>query len=116
MVGERPLALVGLVGERMLTVKLDGVQLTFDGHEVPIVNGTRGRRLSETQVRVLRYLDRRGQIRPREAGLLLYEVQSSPASRDRYASSDGCAVLGRLVRRGLVRRVERGIYESVLAP
>jgi hypothetical protein len=91
-----------------------GMQLTFDGREIPIDStGGRTRSLTLTQRRVLQYLDRHEFIRPREAGLLHYEaIGDAWPGQDEYAAQSGWGVLDRLLKRGLVRRAERGIYVS----
>jgi hypothetical protein len=85
------------------------LQLTIEGEEIPVAF-LGGRRFSVSQRAILSYLGEHEEITPKQAGLIHYRAVDAPLHRERYASSDGCAVLVRLVRRGLVRRPSRGIY------
>jgi hypothetical protein len=104
------------------------MQLTFDGREVSLADATSVTSktpLTDRQKDVLAYTRlRNGLIRPVQAGIIVHSFRSfhpagdpglkgEPVSCCKYASSDGCDALKRLIHRGLVEKISKGLYSIV---
>lgn len=101
------------------------MQLTLDGRSVPHSQVVRHRRpLTDVQQDILRraVLNRKGWIRSVEAGNIVHAHRprhgTSPnyqAGKSlgccKYAASDGSEACKRLAARGLLSRIERGVWE-----
>lgn len=98
-------------------VPVSGMQLTFEGGEVPHPANVYAPSadLTPTQREVMVHLREHGSISPKQAGLFLYAVQRTPW-RAPYASADGSEVLRRLALRGLVHRERRGVWVAGPGP
>jgi hypothetical protein len=111
---------------------MEAYQLTLDNDEVPWRYASReSHGFSSAQLGVLRHLGLHGHIRSVEAGRIAHAVRQERmrypsgdacgvGKRDYrtekgegccgYASTDGAAVMKRLLERGIVRRISRGLY------
>jgi hypothetical protein len=110
----------------------EAYQLTLDGDEVPWRYADRASHgFSAAQTLILRHLGLEGRIRSVEAGRIMHAVRQDrkdyPGGNacgfgkrsyrsDQgegccgYASTDGSAAMKRLLDRGIVRRISRGLY------
>jgi len=91
------------------------MQLTLDGKEVPHVRITAHSNLTESQREILRQLGARGFITSTEAGVIVHsfarnQTEVGRLARRKYAAADGLAAMYRLAARGLVVRVEPGVW------
>jgi hypothetical protein len=105
----------------------EAFQLSLNGDEVPWQYASRASHgFSSAQTLILRHLGLHGHIRSVEAGRYVHasrrpEPYCGYGARDYrnpvdaggccgYASSDGSAAMKRLLVRGIVRRISRGLY------
>jgi hypothetical protein len=87
------------------------MQMTTDGREVTIAASMQHRRLSPAQRDVMRMIRHMGTLRSVEAGKILLAHRIPPRG-EQYAGSDGSRLMKRLERRGLVKKVKRGLWEA----
>lgn len=91
------------------------VQLTLDGGEVGVVAVANSRSpLTEGQTRILRLIVKHD-VSSSDAGRVLHLARKPPCQRCKrgscaFVASDGSEALERLAKRGLVRRVAKGVW------
>lgn len=99
------------------------MQLDLYGNEVALAIATRvPRSLSDSQRAILRQVRAKGYIRSVEAGMIIHACRTGgrcangPLRRSnaigccRYAASDGGAACKRMAERGLLAKLDRGLW------